>query len=393
MPSTALDADVLVVGAGPAGLALSCALADAGWRVQVFEQTEAARLAEPTDDGREIALTHRSRRILEQLGLWQRLPQPEPLRLATVRSAGTARVLPFDARADGHEALGWLMGNHHIRAACWAGAQARGIPIHTGVAVTGLERGAHEARIRLADGRSLTAQLVVAADSRFSNLRRLAGIGARSLDFGRSAILCPLAHELEHGGEAQECFLAGHTLALLPMPGRRVSAVWTVRSDAVAELMALPEAEFAARVQAACEGRLGPMQVAGKRQVYPLVAVYAHSFAERRFALVGDAAVGMHPVTAHGYNFGLYGVETLVAELARVKGQGGGAGDAGDAGALARYARAHRLATQPIFEGTNAIVRLFTDDRMPALWLRRAVLDVAAHLPPVRWAIARQLTG
>ncbi|MBH9553495.1 5-demethoxyubiquinol-8 5-hydroxylase UbiM [Inhella gelatinilytica] len=390
MSSANLDADVLVVGAGPAGLALSCALVDAGWRVQVFEQAAAERLAEPSDDGREIALTHRSRRILEQLGLWQRFPPPEPLRLATVRSAGTRRVLPFEARSEGREALGWLVGNHHIRAACWAGAQERGIPIHTGVAVTGLDRGAHAARIHLADGRALSAQLVVAADSRFSNLRRLAGIGARSLDFGRSAILCPLGHDIPHGGEAQECFLAGHTLALLPMPGQRVSAVWTVRSDAVAELMGLPEAEFAARVEAACEGRLGPMRVTGQRQVYPLVAVYAHTFAERRFALAGDAAVGMHPVTAHGYNFGLYGVETLVTELARAK---HGGADAGDPEALARYARAHRVATQPIFEGTNAIVRLFTDDRMPALWLRRAVLDVAAHFPPVRWAISRQLTG
>ncbi len=167
--------------------------------------------------------------------------------------------------------------------------------------------------------------------------------------------------------------------------------MWTVRSDAVPALLSLSEAEFAARVEQACEGRLGRMQVAGARQVYPLVAVYAERFAAHRFALAGDAAVGMHPVTAHGYNFGLYGIETLAQELGALHRAGGR--DPGDAAALQRYARTHQRATRFIFEGTNAIVRLFTDERPPALLVRRAVLDLAAWLPPVQRAITRQLTG
>ncbi|MFO1250284.1 MAG: 5-demethoxyubiquinol-8 5-hydroxylase UbiM [Inhella sp.] len=385
-------ADLLIVGAGPAGLALACALHDQGWRPRVLEQQPEAALAEPADDGREIALTHRARRILDGLGLWQRVceqGEPVPLRAASVRSAGSPRVLPFASQA--HEALGWLVPNQRLRAAAWAGARARGIAIETGVAVQGLQRNEEAATLQLADGRQLRAPLVVAADSRFSSLRRLAGIPARSLDFGRSALLCPLTHEAEHQGVAQECFLAGHTLALLPMAGRQSSAVWTVRSDAVPALLSLSEVEFAARVEQACEGRLGPMQVAGARQVYPLVAVYAERFAAHRLALAGDAAVGMHPVTAHGYNFGLYGIETLAQELGALRRAGGR--NPGDAAALQRYARTHQRATRFIFEGTNAVVRLFTEDRPPALLLRRAVLDLAAWLPPVQRAITRQLTG
>ena len=132
------------------------------------------------------------------------------------------------------------------------------------------------------------------------------------------------------------------------------------------------------------------MQLAGQRHSYPLVGVYAHRFAAARFALVGDAAVGMHPVTAHGYNFGLYGVEVMARELTRAKRLGR---DLGDLAALLAYEREHRRVTWPIYMGTNAIVQLFTDDRAPARLLRGTVLGVARRLPPLRTLIARQLTG
>ncbi len=381
LPSTAPGADILICGAGPAGLALACALHDRGWPVAVLEQAGADALAAPADDGREIALTHRSRRLLESLGLWARFSEVSPLRRASVRSSGSRQPLPFES--DGQD-LGWLVPNHEIRAAAWAGAMARGIPVHTGQGVVALEDGGSTRRVRTRDGGVFEARLVVAADSRFSTLRRLAGIGARHRDFGRSALLVPLAHEREHEGLAQECFLEGHTLALLPKLGRCCSAVWTVRNADLPRIQAMDDVELAATVEAAAEHRLGAMRVNGARHVYPLVAVWAERFTAPRFALIGDAAVGMHPVTAHGYNLGLYGIEALARRL-------NPGTDPGQAGPLQAYEAEHRRAAGPLYAGTNALVRFFTDDRVPVLALRRAVIDVARHLPPLRAAITRKL--
>lgn len=372
---------VLICGAGPAGLALACALHDRGLAVRVLEQSDAATLANPADDGREIALTHRSRRVLERLGLWDRLGEVEPLRRASVRSSGSRTPLPFEA--DGQD-LGWLAANHRIRAAAWAGAQQRGIEVLCGRTVTGLQREARAAAVDTRCGERHEAPLVVAADSRFSPLRRLAGIGARHQDFGRSALLVPLAHERDHEGVAQECFLEGHTLALLPKAGRRCSAVWTVANAELPRLMALDDAGLAAAITSAAEGRLGAMRVDGARHAYPLVAVWAQRFVAPRLALIGDAAVGMHPVTAHGYNLGLYGIEALSRRLDPAR-------DPGEMGALLAYEAEHCRAAGPLYAGTNALVRFFTDDRAPVLALRRAVIDLARHLPPLRAAITRRL--
>jgi len=388
------DADVLIVGAGPAGLALACALADIGICSQVLEQAPLDSLAQPPEDGRDIALTHRGRRILTRLGLWDQLPAAEiaPLNKAQVSNGHSPVVLPFDGQADGHAQLGWLVPNHLIRAACFAGATARATHITlTGDArVTALSRDAEGASLTLDHGRVLRAPLVIAADSRFSTLRRMAGIGARMLDFGRTAIVCRMRHEEDHDGIAHECFLHGHTLAMLPMAGRQSSAVWTVASDGAAELMARSSEAFAAAVDQAFGHRLGNLELTGDRHAYPLVAVYAQRFADARFALIGDAAVGMHPVTAHGYNFGLYGIEVLARELAAAKKAGR---DLGDNRALQAYAHEHQRTTLPIYLGTNLVVKLFTDDRPAATLAREAVVRLSHWLPPVKRAVTRQLTG
>jgi 2-polyprenyl-6-methoxyphenol hydroxylase-like FAD-dependent oxidoreductase len=123
--------------------------------------------------------------------------------------------------------------------------------------------------------------------------------------------------------------------------------------------------------------------------VYPLVGVYAHRFVGPRHALVGDAAVGMHPVTAHGFNFGLQSQQRL-ADLVTAAAQRGG--DIGEADLLGRYERSHRLATRPLYEATNAIATLYNDSRLPARLLRGAALRAAHGLVPFRKMIAGHLT-
>lgn len=169
------------------------------------------------------------------------------------------------------------------------------------------------------DAAPLKAPLVVAADSRFSAVRRMLGVGTQMTDFGRSVIVCRMRTSISHEDKAHECFGYDRTLAILPVQpdpdtGELLcSAVVTTDSADAQQLMQLSPEDFAAHVQNHFQSRLGDMQLVGERHIYPLVATYAHRFSGERFALLGDAAVGMHPVTAHGYNLGLSGVERLTA--------------------------------------------------------------------------------
>ncbi len=397
MNSSEQRPDVAIVGAGPAGLALACALADAGLGVRVLEQQPLAALESPADDGREIAITHRSRRVMERLGLWDAIPADAiaPLREACVLDGERTQALRFEPGPGQSGPLGWLLPNHRIRAAALHAARARpSIRLQCEAHVTAFAAAPHRASVALADGERVDAALVVAADSRFSATRRMAGIGASLRDFGRSVVVACMAHERPHHGAGWECFRYGNTLAVLPMNGDRSSVVITVPADAAPDWLDMPADEFSRRITAQAGGRLGPMRLCGERHHYPLVGVYAHRFAAQRFALVGDAAVGMHPVTAHGWNFGLYGVEVLAREVgaALLRGR-----DIGDRAVLEAFERQHRRATGPIYQGTNALVALFTDERPAAPLARQAVIDMSTRVPVlnglVQKLVLRQLTG
>lgn len=241
----------------------------------------------------------------------------------------------------------------------------------------------------LEDGRKLSASLVIAADSRFSETRRKMGISAAMTDFGRVVIVCEMAHELPHGNVATECFHYDQTLAILPMHGDVSSVVVTLPGDKAEAAMAMPDLAFAADIQQRFGGELGKMTLISKRVAYPLVGVFANRFVAERFALVGDAAVGMHPVTAHGYNLGLTGGAILAGEIKQALENG--ESFASNA-VLRRYEAAHRKVARPLYLGTNALVRLYTDTRLPAKILRGAALRLGNILPPVKSRIMQQLT-
>ncbi len=380
-----MDTDVAIIGAGPAGLALAAALEGSGLSVTLIERAPEAALADPAFDGREIALTHRSQAILRDLGAWGRIPAEEtaPLREAKVINGASPLALRF-APGEGQEPLGRLVPNHLIRRALFEVVAAGRSRLVAGRAVEGLSLEGAGARLRLDGGQKVSARLVVAADSRFSEARRRAGIGAAMLDFGKTMIVARLAHEAPHGGVATEWFAEGQTVAILPLNGDVSSIVLTLPPATAQRLMAMTPEAFGAEATRRYGGRLGTMRLVGTRHAYPLVATYAHRFAARRFALLGDAAVGMHPVTAHGFNFGLSGAALLAGEVRR-------AADPGDAAALARYGAAHRRATLPMFLGTNAVARLYTDDRAPARLARAALIGAGAALGPVRRAIVSRL--
>jgi len=402
--SPELSCDVVIVGAGPAGLALAIALAQAGFRVTVLERQSTDVLDNPPPDGREIALTHPSVACLQRLGSWRHLAGHETGTIVQAQvhdgPLGWRSPLQLDASAEGVAHLGWIVPNYALRRSAWQVARHMdGLGVITEARDVRAQVMPDHVQVHYTMGGAVhrvQAALLVAADSRFSSLRAQLGIGASLHDFGRTVIVCRLRHERPHHATAHECFGYARTLAILPLPddpedgAPLCSAVITADTPQAQTLLALPPAQFSALVQEQFDNRLGRMQLVGERHAYPLVAVYAHRFVQARCALLGDAAVGMHPVTAHGYNLGLSGVQTLTHTLKRARARGS---DIGSERVLARYGQAHHSHAWPIYQGTNAIVRLYTDTRALSKLLRRTVLAASMRLPPLKSAIVRQLVG
>lgn len=398
--------DLLISGAGPAGLCLAQALTGQGLDIGIIEQQPQAAIAEPAFDGREIALSQPSAQTLRRLGLWDRIQAYDAAALSPLRDAKVMNGPSPFAMVIGHgltqrDELGWLVSNHLIRRAAWEAVQDsmrqhRDITLLAGDGVARVAVGADAAQVTLASGATHTARLLVAADSRFSPTRRAVGIGAAMHDFGRSMLVSQFTHQLPHHHTAWEWFGHGQTLALLPMNddpatgAHRASVVLTLPAQQIEPLLTVDETAFSAEITRRFDQRLGAMQLTSTRHAYPLVGVYPHRLVAQRFACVGDAAVGMHPVTAHGFNFGLLSVETLARELRSAHAAGR---DVGAPEPLARYQRTHRLATRPLYEATRLVATLYTTEAPPARLLRSAVLRLAERVTPFKRAIAAQLAG
>lgn len=385
--------DVVVVGAGPAGLCFARSLAGSGLRIALVERQSESALSNPADDGREIAITHRSRQLLGELGLWELLHADEisTLRDARVINGNDHEGLMFRDTTAGGKQLGWLLPNHAIRRAAFAAvAQLDDVSCISGVSVVATRRDHTGVEVELDNGETLRAGLLVAADSRFSETRRHAGISASMHDFGKTMLVCRMRHALPHAQTAWEWFAFGQTLALLPLHDAHTSSVVvTLEPQQMKALLALDDAQLGAQMRTRFQGRLGDMSVAGPRCAYPLVGVYSRRFYSDRLALIGDAAVGMHPVTAHGFNFGLLGQATLARQVREAH---AGAIPIWDPRVLRRYARRHRRDTLPLYLATQMLANLYTDDRRPARIARKLALVAGAHLKPFQRMIVKRLT-
>ncbi|MEW6560469.1 MAG: 5-demethoxyubiquinol-8 5-hydroxylase UbiM [Pseudomonadota bacterium] len=402
--------DLAIIGAGPAGLSMARALADSGLRIALVEQQDAAALADPPFDGREIALSLRTLRTLRASGVFDHIPPDQvfPLEHAEVFNGDDPRPMRVSPLR-GKEALGALVPNQQIRRALWAAVQGQeGLTLFDRNRVGAIQADAQGVEVELlpvADAAqqagqtgtdaadispmTLRARMLIAADSRFSDTRRKMGIGADSHDFGKTMLVCRMHHEKPHHHTAWEWFGFGQTVALLPLSEHLSSVVLTLPPHEMQALLTLPEAEFERDITRRYQGRLGEMRIAGSRHTYSLVGVYAQRFVAPRFALIGDAAVGMHPVTAHGFNFGLHGVDLLSREILAAQRAGT---DIAAPERLHRFEAAHRRATRPLYLATQAIATLYTDDRGPARLVRRLVLDASSRIGPLRLAIATALS-
>lgn len=388
--------DIIVVGAGPAGLSFARDMAETGLSIVVLEKQPEKALSAPAYDGREIALTHLSHRILNDLDVWDRIPQARKslIKKAHVLNGNSPYALSFHHEGTGKENLGFMVSNNAIKKAAYDSlGKYKNIQILTEKDVLKLGTDAQKGWVELADEKRLEARLIVAADSRFSATRRMMGIATTMLDFGRTCVVCTMDVELPHRQTAYECFHFGRTLAVLPLNDNQVSIVVTLRSEDSAELLAMSGDVFSADIERRVDRRFGAMKLTSKLFPYPLVATFAETFHAHKFALIGDAAVGMHPVTAHGFNLGLRGAHALANEIKSALRPGGDTGgDFASNTTLGRYSRKHRRICLPLYHGTNALVKLYTTETVPAKIARRGLLRLGNRIGPVKRLILNQLT-
>ena len=387
-----MNFDVTIVGAGPVGLSFARALSDTSLNIAIIDRQTSKSLANPPEDGREIALTHLSKKILTSFGIWQEIDQNEIslIKEAKVINGASPYSLHFNHQDTSENTLGHLIPNRLIRAAAYKVAkESKATKIITGVGVDSFNIDANKAEIKLSNKEIIHCSLMIAADGRLSSSRRSMGIPSEVKDFGKTVIVCKMEHEKPHSNIAYECFHYGRTLAVLPMVGNYSSIVITISSDQADAIMKMKDQTFNEDIQTRFNSRLGGMMIVGKKYSYPLYASHASHFHANRFALIGDASVGMHPVTAHGFNLGLRGSKTLATVIEKALSN---KLDFASVEVLSKYNQKHQRSTRPLYYGTNLLVDLYNSERLTAKVLRRLALRFGNNFWPVKKLIMGQLT-
>lgn len=388
----ALITDVLIIGGGFVGGTLSCALEHFGFSSVVIEAGQPQRALLPEFDGRATAISLTSRRLLQSVGLWDKLAaHAAPMLDIRVSDADSPLYLHYDHHDVGDEPFGHMLENRFMRAALFERMdELAAIRLLAPARIDRLERNTSGVEGYLTDGRCVRARLVVAAEGRHSPTREAAGIRTTGWSYGQTAIVCTVAHERPHHSVAHEHFLPAGPFAILPLNGNRASIVWTELESIAPSIMALNDADFLSELRRRFGDFLGRLEIVGPRFSYPLALQYAERPVDTRLALVGDAVHAMHPIAGQGLNMGLRDVAALADTLAdaRLKGE-----DLGSPQVLARYARARRFDNMVMLAATDGLNRLFSNRLTPLRLARDLGLAAVNRMPALKRVFMRHAMG
>lgn len=385
-------ADVIILGGGLVGLTLAIALDRHGLSSIVIDPADPEKIAAPAYDGRATAVASASWRMLETIGVSERLEgEGCPIRTIRVSDGLQPGGLVFDPPTD-EEPLGMMFENRRLRAALRECALASDrIALLMPARAAEVVRDGAGVRVALYDGRAVAAPLLVGAEGRSSPTRESAGIAMARWSYDHSAIVATVAHQHPHDNIAYEIFYPTGPFAILPMlPGTRSAIVWSVPAGDSAAIIDLPDRAMAAEIEKRMGGFLGTVEMAGPRWTYKLGFHHAATITAERLALVGDAAHGIHPIAGQGLNLGFRDA----AALAQVLVEGARLGmDLGDSQLLGRYERWRSLDTFMVAAATDGLTRIYGVPGRTASAVRRFGMGLVGRLGPLKDRLMAEARG
>jgi 2-octaprenyl-6-methoxyphenol hydroxylase len=387
-------ADIIIAGGGIAGLGLALALKRVGGNaisVAIHDPT----FVREGRDRRAFAIAAGARRMLEALQVWEPISaHAQPLTAMDITDSALEEpvrplFLSFDGEIAPGEPFAHMVESGPMTAVLKAASEAAGVGL-SAVSVASFAPGPDHVDVATADGASLRARLLVAADGGRSKLREQAGIAFFGWDYPQSAIVGTINHERDHEGRAVEHFLPSGPFALLPLRGRRSSIVWTERKEDVARILARDPATLAAMIEKRFGLGLGEITLDGPLHAYPLALGLARSFVGERLALLGDAAHVIHPIAGQGLNLGLKDAAALAEVIIDQLRLGL---DPGGPEALSAYQRARRFDTAQMAVTTDILNRLFSNDVGPVRTARDIGLGMVNRIPRLKEFFIGQAAG
>lgn len=392
------DYDIIIAGGGMIGTSLGLALAPLNLRVAVVEAVARGADQQPSFDDRSTALSRSSQRMFEAMGLWPEIVAAStPIRNIHVSDKGRFGFAHINAEEQNVEALGYVVINRVLGKVLQDSlANVDKLDLLCPARITAVTLGDEAARVTVeseSGGRELTAKLLVAADGANSTVRDMVGISAKQVSYDQWAVIGNLLTEKKPDNRAFERFTEAGPVAMLPIADDRAAFVWIQAPDTAKEVLGFSDLEFTARIQDAFGHRLGRFSKVGKRAAYPLSLSKANGLISRRSVVVGNAAHGLHPVAAQGFNLGMRDVAALCDCIADARQEDGAQLDCGDAAILENYAEWRGPDHRKLVRFTDGIVRLFGDSRGPVRMLRNVGMLGFDLIPGVRRMFAKHTMG
>jgi 2-octaprenylphenol hydroxylase len=374
--------DIVVIGGGLVGAGCAALLASDrrldSLRIAVLDgQPPVAAPADREIDLRVSSLSRATERILARVGAWQLVPAEfrcayeDMVVWDALSKADADGALHFSASETSEPNLGYIVENRRI---VWALHDAPVFRQRVSVLkaeLTGLEFNDECVQLTLADGRHVTASLVIGADGGASTSRKLAGIESAGHAYDQSAFVTHIATEKPHRYTAWQRFLPEGPLAFLPLNDGRCSIVWTVAPEHAKRLMSDELANVGAELTRASDGVLGQVQVAAGRASFPLQVAHASTYCRERLALAGDAAHAVHPLAGQGVNLGFLDAAALAQVLAQAVESGARPSQLGELKLLRRYERWRKSENTVALGLIDGLNRLFSNSNATLGALRR----------------------
>jgi len=383
------DSELVIIGGGHSGLLLALALDCYGLRPTVIDADPAEKVLKAPFDGRALALMQGSKQVFEALDLWSQFKDlATPIQGVRIEDDGTGGSIAYDARDVDGDAFGYGIETRSLRLRLLEVLKARPtIRLLDGERVDKLTRANGAVTLALEGGSRLQTPLVVGADGRRSTTRRLAGIGTDKILYQQTAVTFAFRHREPHDHLVREFMGRAGPLALLPIGPDVCSVTWIEEPKLASDLIAATTDDLLDALRARQQNALKPMAILGRPSAFPLSAETARSYAAPRVVLVGDAAHGLHPIHAQGWNLGVRDVAALAETLVAAK---KASRDLGGSETLQRYARWRQGDAKTILGLTDGLNRLFSTDFAPAKLARRTGLAVLDNLPPLKnWLMRR----